>query len=650
MLTSPIPSTQPPFHLSVPDRPGPSDPPAAAEPSITLKVRAELVRTAFGDSLYGAPFAIVVAILFGFVMLEAAPARTVWTWMLVTVTCNALRLLTRWLFLRRPVPLSAIPHWSFAFVIISGLTGLSWGIGGWIFFNLGEPSYRLLTVLVLSALTTGAARLLVPILAANLAYFYLSIVPLMAAFMADDDLRRPEVAVLCVFYLGFMTIAARQQLRSLRRSLRLSHENLRLAESLGHAKDNAEQLNRGLSAEIARREVVETELRDASTRAVAASQAKSDFLATMSHEIRTPMNGILGMLRVVRDTPLSPVQREHLETAATSADTLLDLLNDVLDFSKIEAGRLDLESTPFAPATLAKSVADLLHARVRDKGLSFDLYLADDLPGAVLNDATRLRQILLNLLGNAIKFTERGRVALALSCSERTARRAVLCFTISDTGIGIDSAAQARLFTPFTQGDSSMSRRYGGTGLGLVISIRLAQAMGGTIQLQSTVNVGSTFRLVLPCEIPDLPPDARPALATPFVAPQLGGRVLVVEDDSVNRQVIDLLLKKLGLTATFAPDGESALTLASARAFDLVLMDCQLPGIDGLETTRRLRAAPAGRSLKIVALTANASTHVRTACFAAGMDDFLSKPIRFELLATTLSKWLAPSAASAPPV
>jgi CheY-like chemotaxis protein len=194
-----------------------------------------------------------------------------------------------------------------------------------------------------------------------------------------------------------------------------------------------------------------------------------------------------------------------------------------------------------------------------------------------------------------------------------------------------------------------MSRRYGGTGLGLVISIRLAQAMGGTIQLQSTVNVGSTFRLVLPCEIPDLPPDARPAPAAPFVAPQLCGRVLVVEDDSVNRQVIDLLLKKLGLTASFAPDGESALTLAAARAFDLVLMDCQLPGIDGLETTRRLRAAPAGRSLKIVALTANASTHVRSACFAAGMDDFLSKPIRFELLATTLSKWLAPSTITAPP-
>ena len=621
-------------------RPGPNAHPAPADTPLDLKVRAELVRTAYEDSIYGAPFAALVAVVFGYAMLAAAPARTVWIWMAAAVVCNLLRLATRTLFLRRPVPPAQIGPWSHAFVFVSGLTGLSWGVGAWLFFSVEQSVVRLLTVLVLAGLTTGAARLLVPIFAANLAYFYCSIVPLMLAFLADPELRSVALGVMCLFYLGYMTVAARQQLRTLRRSIRLGFENVALVASLGAAKDSAEQLNRDLSSEIARRQVVESELRTASEQALAASRAKSEFLATMSHEIRTPMNGVLGMLRVVRDTPLSPTQREHLDTAASSADTLLDLLNDILDFSKIEAGRLELEAAPFPPAALAKSVADLLHGRARDKGLPFEVRLDPTLPDTVVGDATRIRQILVNLVGNAIKFTERGRVELAVSCAERDAQRAILHFTIVDTGIGIDPAAQARLFTAFTQGDNSMSRRYGGSGLGLVISVRLAQAMGGAIQIQSAVNEGSTFRLILPCALHPSTAPSRPPDTPQFVIPQLRARVLVVEDDSVNRQVIDLFLKKMGLAAAFAPDGEQALAIAAAQPFDLILMDCQLPGIDGMETTRRLRAKLAGAALPIIALTANASTHVREACFAAGMDDFLTKPVRFEFLAAKLVHWL----------
>ncbi|MES2694927.1 MAG: ATP-binding protein, partial [Verrucomicrobiota bacterium] len=270
-----------------------------------------------------------------------------------------------------------------------------------------------------------------------------------------------------------------------------------------------------------------------------------------------------------------------------------------------------------------------------------DLHLAESLPGAILGDATRLRQILVNLIGNAIKFTERGRVELSASCVDRSGSKAVLHFTVTDTGIGISSNALDKLFKPFTQADTSMSRKYGGTGLGLAISMRLAQAMGGTLQVQSTLNHGSTFRFILPCPLPEVTAAPRPAEPPRFVTPVLSGRVLVVEDDTVNQQVIDLFLRKLNVTPKFAGDGEAAIAAATAEVFDVVLMDCQLPGIDGLEATRRIRQKLDGRPLTIIALTANASTHVREACLAAGMDDFLTKPVRFELLATLLQRALA---------
>jgi CheY-like chemotaxis protein/anti-sigma regulatory factor (Ser/Thr protein kinase) len=266
--------------------------------------------------------------------------------------------------------------------------------------------------------------------------------------------------------------------------------------------------------------------------------------------------------------------------------------------------------------------------------------MAENIPGAIMGDAARVRQILVNLVGNAIKFTERGRVELSVTCPERSAQRAVMQFTVTDTGIGINSAALERLFKPFTQADNSMSRRYGGTGLGLAISQRLAQAMGGALQVQSTLNQGTTFRLILPCKLPEvavLP--ARPDENPRFVTPTLKGRVLVVEDDSVNQQVIELFLRKLNVTPTFAADGEAAIATATSEQFDVILMDCQLPGIDGLETTRRIRQKLEDTSNpKIIALTANASTHVREACLAAGMDDFLTKPVRFELLANVLQR------------
>jgi len=228
---------------------------------------------------------------------------------------------------------------------------------------------------------------------------------------------------------------------------------------------------------------------------------------------------------------------------------------------------------------------------------------------------------------------------LTVACAERVDSHAVLHFTVTDTGIGIDSAALDRLFKPFTQADTSLGRRYGGTGLGLAISVRLAQAMGGLLQVQSTLNQGTTFRLILPCKLPDAVTQPQPDDAPRFVTPMLKGRVMVVEDDSVNRQIMDLFLKKMHVSPKFAHDGEAAVKLATSETFDVILMDCQLPGIDGLEATRRIRKKlEGGRPVKIIALTANTGRNAREACLAAGMDDFLTKPIRLELLVDVLQR------------
>ncbi len=610
-------------------------PAASNSPStapLERRVRAELVRTAYEDSLYGAPFAAGVAVLFGAKMLSAFPARTVFLWMALALTCNALRLAMRWHYLRAPAQLEDTNRWAGWFIAVSAAAGLSWGIAAWIFYGASNPNYRTLLVLVLAGLTTGAARLLVPIFTANVAYLYLSIGPLMLRVLMDANIRSLSLGVMCVLYLGYMTVAARQQLRTLHRSIRLSFENGELVETLG--------------AEITRREGTEIELRSARERAEAANQAKSEFLATMSHEIRTPMNGILGMLRIVRDSPLTPVQHEHLETAAGSADTLLELINDILDFSKIEAGRLELERITFAPVNMMKTVADLLRPRAVAKDLELHTEFDPNLPDSIVGDPTRLRQVLFNLLGNAIKFTDRGRVTLRAVCDARESGIATITFTVVDTGIGMDAAAVSRLFNVFSQADSSMSRRFGGSGLGLAISQRLVEAMDGKIKVESTPGQGSKFSFTLRCawyaasEAPQSPAanDAR------YVAPTLHGRVLVVEDDRINQRVIGHFLKQMGLEITIVEDGYEAVQAATTGPWHAILMDCQLPGLDGLEATRRIREKLAGQSLPIIALTANASTDDRTACLAAGMDDFLTKPVRRELLASTLERWLAVTA------
>ncbi len=615
----------------VPSTP-PETPPApralrSRDHPIEMKVRIEFVRMAYHELNGTALVAVLTALVYSVALTVLNVGNGVWLWFGLTALVTAPQFVLAAAFQKANPGPAESPVWGLRFIIATTLLAAAFGALTWIFPLLSRAPYRTAHILVLAGITTASARALLPMRKGNLIYLVVLMMPTALRFFYEADLLGICLGTCVSIYVLFTGYTNVRSNRTLSDALVMRYEREALAEEL--------------ATENHRRVARETELQEATLKAEAANRAKDDFIATISHEIRTPMNGVLGMLRVVRDTELSAEQRSYLRTASDSAESLLLLLNDVLDFSKIEAGRLELERAPFPPATVTKSVVDLLHARARDKGLQLELKLGENLPGVIIADSGRLRQILVNLIGNAIKFTEKGKVELAVNCVERNDTKATIHFVVTDSGIGIDSAALSRLFKPFTQADSSMNRRYGGTGLGLVISMRLAQAMGGIIQVQSNPGRGSKFQLVLPVPLPDASSAAaRISDAPKFVTPSLTGRVLVVEDDSVNRQVIDLFLKKIGVTPTFAEDGEAAITAATGQEWDLVLMDCQLPGIDGLEATRQIRKILGEKKLMIIALTANASTQVRENCLAAGMNDFLSKPVRFELLCGVLSKHL----------
>ncbi|CAH2031649.1 response regulator [Trichlorobacter ammonificans] len=433
----------------------------------------------------------------------------------------------------------------------------------------------------------------------------------------------------------------------------LERHQLRLQELVDEKTVELQRRNEELQAteEMLRVQIADYEqsqhlLRQAKEEAEAANLTKSRFLANMSHEIRTPMNGVLGTLQILLDSGLTPEQRDLVACAVNSGRNLVQLLDDILDISRIEAGRMELTLADFELRPMVENAVSLLSLHSSAKGLRLVSTIDPDVPAVVRGDAGRLRQILINLMGNAIKFTPQGSVTLHIRKESEDERQATLAIMVCDTGIGIPADKLKLIFDSFTQADNSTTRLYGGTGLGLAICRQLAELMGGSIGVESAVGTGSTFCLTVTLEKgrpPAEPATAAPPPETADPPPASSFRLLLAEDEPTNQNVTKAILERSGYRVDVANNGSEALQALAEQEYDLVLMDCMMPVMNGYEATAVIRdpsSAVRSHTLPVIALTANAMKEDREHCLAAGMDDYLAKPIDFPKLLALLERWL----------
>ncbi|MER2527204.1 MAG: response regulator [Candidatus Competibacter denitrificans] len=593
-----------------------------AESELEVRIFAERIAALYRLT----PFNLVAATVFSTIMvgvlIEGGNWQALLLWWIATNSVVIWRYQLIRAYRRADDALTHAKQWERRFVLRTALAGLLWGLLGSVFYPPpGNPNQTVALMAI-----TGIAAVSVFSMSGSAKSYTAMVIPMLvpaAIYLILFGGRSEQIIGIGGFLVMFIPLA----LVSVRRLERNAVEVLRLRFQLVDALEKAKQ---------------------AKEAAEAANSAKSQFLANMSHEIRTPLNGVLGMTQLLMNLPFDQQHQHFLTTLKHSGEHLLALVNQILDFSRIEAGRLQLSPEDFSLRKTINDIVDLLGGRAKEKHLDLLVSIDQNAPDRLYSDVGRLRQVLVNLVGNALKFTEHGQIKVVVRYLKTDADGSLIIqFQVHDTGIGIPKEKQSIIFESFSQADDSHTRRYGGSGLGLAISQQLVRLLGGKLELQSELGVGSCFSFSGRFFLAKEEQMVTSVRSKPVVEACWSGVALLVDDNPVNVLVAENFLNYCGLTVETAQNGVMAVQMAHAHRYDLVLMDCQMPDVDGYEATRRIRALELveGRErMPIIALTASALPGDRERCLAAGMDDYLKKPFFLEDLKQTISHWLSPVA------